>query len=546
LKFKKQIKQLLTNELFALFCLVVIFLIRQISTISFDLQMGDEGIVVSVFKRVFQGNRLYEEVWYGYGPIAPYFFSMIFYVFGMSLMVVRYAATFLLTVGLIASFFICRRLMTLWWSVVAALISYLMVFQPIYSYSNIFALIGGLYGIYFLIKFADKRSYWWIFYSGFSIGLTILQKPIPLGGAMWFALLVSIVLYWKLHDKKLMWDIKKIVLLYFLGSGIVVVPVYTAIIIFNSIDTLTTNFLFFLGYYGGYPNAFEWPNIFRYSADIFQSNSVLTLYYSIKNTYYSLCYYLPIIMGLGSILYVLKHKNRPESFMLLVLSVFSPLLFLQFYYTGGGIGHGEMSLILPTTIIMMIYFITKFYNFAILKVNKFIVYTLLVIGLLCFYIMPSLYLFRPDIRERTLTVQALNGIRVSKEIYNALQLTTEFIMNTVSNTVTIATVGSEADIFNVILDNPNAFGVNHTYWRQLYNNEKIADDIFNYKLLPILEAKKPSVIIVDRREVPGKEVNRYLKKNYELSFQTGDILGIGEPYKDYHYYQGYRVFLRKN
>lgn len=544
MKIKKQIKQLLTNEWIALFFLIVIFLIRQISTISFDLQMGDEGIVVSAFKKVYEGKKLYSEAWYGHGPLAPYVFSFIFHIFGVSLLVVRYASTVIMTTGLIASFFICRRFLTSWWSVVAALVSHLMLFQPLYNYSNIFSLVGGLFGIYFSLKFYEKQSYLWVFLSGFSISISLLQKPIPLGGIMWLALLASLILYRILQKENFVWSFKKVILYYFLGSSIIVVPVYIAIFSSNSLEVLKINLLFFLTYWGPKQTIFDWPNIFSYVGDIFSSRSIMTFFYSLKDIYYSLCFYLPLIMSISTLIYLYKNKNRPNSFGLFVLALISPVVFLQFYYSGGRIGHGGMGFLIPPTIFLLIFFISKLYNFESLKKNNYIVRGVIIIGLIGFYIFPSLYILKTDIREKKFTIPVLNGIRVSQHLYDTIQATTKFLSNNVQKNEKILTPAHRADIFNVILDNQNVLGSNSIYLRNMYSDIKGADEVFRQKILPILQKNMPRAIIFGVLDVPGHEFNEFIHGNYTLSFQAGKFLKPGEPYIDFHYHTGYKVYLK--
>ena len=542
---KIKYRQIVNNEWFAFTCLIVIFLIRQISTIDIDLIIGDEGIIVMVYKRFYQGYRLYQEVWNHYGPLAPYFYSLVFNIFGMSMMVVRYTSTILLTAGLAVSFLICRRFMPPWWSAVAALVSFLMLYQPIYSYGNVFPMLGGLFGIYFLLKFNEQGLYRWIFWSGFSIGMALLQKPIPLGGMMWFSLIISSIVYWRWQKKNVTWNIKKVIAYYCAGSSIITIPVYAAIIYSNSLANLKINFLFFLTYFGTKSHAGGWPNIFTYALGIFESRSILSLYNALKDTYYSLCFYLPLIMGIVTLFYVFRNRDRSHSFILMTLALFSPLTFFQFYYTGNRIGHGEMGMLIPPAIILMIFFIRMAYDSAAIKKSRIIMRGVIIAGLLCFYALPSMYIFRPEIRERILTVPGLKGIKVSQQIYDTLEKTTDFMLNNVPETEAIVTAGYDTDIFNVILDNPNAFGSNYIYWRELYNSGVNADPFFYKQLLPTLKEKMPRAIIFGIRKVPGEAVNTYLEENYDLTFQTGDILNDGEPYKDYHLYGGYRVYLRK-
>ncbi len=543
MSFHSKFKQLITKEWFALLTLVTLFLVRQIPTISFDLIIGDEGIIVMAYKRVFQGYTLYQDIWHHYGPIGPYFYSLIFNIFGVSLLVVRYASTFLLTICIVVSFLISRRFLSLWWSVMAALLSFLMIFQPIYSYSNIFTLFGGVFGIFFLLKFREKLTYKWVFFSGVAIGLSILQKPIPIGISMWLSLCLSLIIYRYLNKELYTWSLKITISLFLLGTCIIIIPVYSEIIYSNTLEILQKNFLFFLTYFGSNAASFSWPNFFSYFIAIFNSQSFLSLFFALKDTYYSLCFYLPLLMGILTFFYVLRHRDKPCAFALLTLAVFSPMTFMQFYYSGNRIGHGEMGLIIPTTILLAFYFVNKLFYLESAKKSKIIIRSVLIIGLLSFYIIPSLYIFKPEIREQTLTIPALNGIKVSQTIYEALEKTHDFLRHNLNHTDKIVTAGFDTDIFNLILDNPNAFGSDYIYWRELYNSGDKAEEIFHNHLMPTLIKESPRVIVIGLFELPGEDLNKYLKDNYYLAFKTGHSFEYGKKISDYHYYAGYKVYL---
>ena len=216
----------LSDELLAVGCVALFFLVRQFSSISIDLNIGDEGIVLMAFKGVFQGDLLYRDVWCGYGPIAPYIFSVVFHIFGMSVLIVRYASTIILLPGVIASYFICRRFLPVWWSAAASLMAFLMTYQPLYSYSHIFSLVGGLFTVLFLLKFCETVSYKWLFWSGFLTGISLLEKPFPSGGSMALAVLLALVFFWIWQKEQLDWSGWKIIWRYGLGALIITLPVY--------------------------------------------------------------------------------------------------------------------------------------------------------------------------------------------------------------------------------------------------------------------------------------------------------------------------------
>jgi hypothetical protein len=145
----------------------------------------DHGREANIPLRLLSGERLYVDVLYYYGPLAPYFDALLFRVFGAYLAVlhatgIACAATILLIVRNLA-----RRLLSAWESALAtAVVSVTCAtsmflgnyIQP-YSYAALYAWTSAFVALVFSIRYLETGSDKALAVAGVCAAVATLNKP---------------------------------------------------------------------------------------------------------------------------------------------------------------------------------------------------------------------------------------------------------------------------------------------------------------------------------------------------------------------------------
>jgi hypothetical protein len=144
----------------------------------------DSGHEMYIPALLAQGKVLYRDVWFMYGPAAPYFNSYLFRWFGIHLNVL-YAAGSLAALG--SALFLCAAGIELsaWlvgWTAGAVLL--LEAFEPTlfcfplpYSFSAVYACFTACLFLWLVIRGSVRTSWLWVLAAGSTAALALLLKP---------------------------------------------------------------------------------------------------------------------------------------------------------------------------------------------------------------------------------------------------------------------------------------------------------------------------------------------------------------------------------
>ena len=144
----------------------------------------DSGHEMYIPALLAQGKVLYRDVWYPYGPAAPYFNSYLFRLFGVKLNVLYWAGS-LAALGSAIFLYLAGMRLFSWhvgWTAGAVLL--LQAFEPSlfcfplpYSFSTVYGCLLGCLFLWIAIVALTAKSSWWIFGAGTIAAAALLFKP---------------------------------------------------------------------------------------------------------------------------------------------------------------------------------------------------------------------------------------------------------------------------------------------------------------------------------------------------------------------------------
>ena len=183
----------------AFLMLVLFWAFRMYSTWAtwgnLSIDSGREMYVPSV---LLKGKTLYRDVWYLYGPAAPYFNSYLFRLFGTRLEVLYWAGS-LSALACAALLFLSGKRLLSWpagWTAGAVIL--MQAFQPglfcfplAYSFSSVYGCVVSCLFLYIAIRASDSTHWGWILGAGTTAAAAMLLK-LEYGAACYAALLLLV------------------------------------------------------------------------------------------------------------------------------------------------------------------------------------------------------------------------------------------------------------------------------------------------------------------------------------------------------------------
>ena len=148
-----------------------------------DFQI-DNGRELYVPAEILKGKLLFRDLWYMYGPLAPYVKALLFWIFGVKLTVL-YVFGLTLTIGCaLITFEVARRFhMGLAGSIAPSLFFLIEAFYPFirnfvypYSYAASLAAFLGMAFLYFVIRHVSSRRTLDLVFAALLASLVILTK----------------------------------------------------------------------------------------------------------------------------------------------------------------------------------------------------------------------------------------------------------------------------------------------------------------------------------------------------------------------------------
>ena len=144
----------------------------------------DSGHEMYIPTLLAQGKVLYRDVWYPYGPAAPYFNSYLFRLFGVSLNVLYWAGSLSALCSAIFLYLAGKRLSSPFLGLTAGAVLLLQAFQPSlfcfplpYSFSTVYGCVLGCFFLWIAIVALSKPSTWWILAAGSVAAAALVFKP---------------------------------------------------------------------------------------------------------------------------------------------------------------------------------------------------------------------------------------------------------------------------------------------------------------------------------------------------------------------------------
>ena len=134
-------------------------------------------------RQFLSGKLLYKDIWYPYGPLAPYVVAFFFGVFGVHLNTLYCLGLTLVLAYSVLLLALARRLGTTSFSLVVVLCFFLQAFQPTmfnfvlpYSYAAAFGSFLSMLSLYCLVVRLNGESRLYLYGSGMAIGMALLTK----------------------------------------------------------------------------------------------------------------------------------------------------------------------------------------------------------------------------------------------------------------------------------------------------------------------------------------------------------------------------------
>ena len=145
----------------------------------------DHGREMNVPARILSGERLYIDIMYYYGPFAPYFNALLYWLFGIHLKTLHASGIVCAALVLIMTYWIGRRLMRPWASALATSlvlvtcaieVNFGNYVQP-YSYAALYGWTFALGALVCALKYLRTKSEIAMLVGGLLAGGAIVSKP---------------------------------------------------------------------------------------------------------------------------------------------------------------------------------------------------------------------------------------------------------------------------------------------------------------------------------------------------------------------------------
>jgi hypothetical protein len=145
----------------------------------------DHGREMNVPLRLLAGERLYVDILYYYGPLAPYFNALLYSVFGVHLRVLHASGMAFAVFSLLLIYWLARRLLSPWEATLAtalvlvtcALAAFIGNYIQPYAYAALYGWTFALAALVCGMQYVAGRRGAWMFWAGICIGVTGACKP---------------------------------------------------------------------------------------------------------------------------------------------------------------------------------------------------------------------------------------------------------------------------------------------------------------------------------------------------------------------------------
>lgn len=145
----------------------------------------DHGREMNVPLRILTGERLYTDISYFYGPFAPYFNALLYYLFGVHLNTLHASGMVCAVLTLLMIYWLARRLLSPWEAALAtalvlvtcALAGFIGNFIQPYAYAALYGWTFALTSLVCLTRYVTSRANIWMWWAGVCVGASVTCKP---------------------------------------------------------------------------------------------------------------------------------------------------------------------------------------------------------------------------------------------------------------------------------------------------------------------------------------------------------------------------------
>ena len=149
-----------------------------------------------------EGKTLYKDIWYLYGPAAPYFNSYLYRLFGVHLNTLYWAGS-LSALGSAIFLYLAGMRLSSWfvgWTAGIILLTQsfqhsLFSFPLPYSFASVYGCLTACLFLWLTIRASSSRSLAWVFGAGTAAAVALLLK-LEIGVACYFGLALLIAVRW--------------------------------------------------------------------------------------------------------------------------------------------------------------------------------------------------------------------------------------------------------------------------------------------------------------------------------------------------------------
>lgn len=179
---------------------------------NLSIDSGHEAYIPTVLAN---GKMLYRDVWWMYGPVAPYVNSVLFRMFSPRLEVLYWAGSLAALASAVLLFLIGKRLSSRLIGWTAGIVVLLQAFHawhfcfPLpYSFAPVYGCLTACLFLWFAVHGSLSRHWFWIFAAGMCAALALLLK-LEYGAACYLTLFLLISAralqgpFWK----NILWDL---------------------------------------------------------------------------------------------------------------------------------------------------------------------------------------------------------------------------------------------------------------------------------------------------------------------------------------------------
>lgn len=166
---------------------------------SLTIDCGREMYVPAVLS---EGKMLYRDVWYTYGPAAPYFNSYLFRWFGLNLNVLYWAGSISALACALLLFFIGGQFSSRLAGWTAAVIVLIQAFNPgifcfplPYSFASVYGCLTACLFLWLVIRATRSPHRMWLFLAG-TVAAAALILKLEFGAACYATLSLLIAVHW--------------------------------------------------------------------------------------------------------------------------------------------------------------------------------------------------------------------------------------------------------------------------------------------------------------------------------------------------------------